>query len=944
MITDSEVMNLDEAQFLVSLALDQLGMVNASIAVVNFLGTNSDVYTKGNNQLRPYTPDELAASREDLENELAHGDYGLLIELINYLWCNPVLRIESVTGLTDFKRSDSSRLFTLSELCGRDVRSEMYKNAMLMFVNTNSEKLIVKYIFTQHFKHYYMLELRNKFAKSADEFRNNDVSENVLSEILVSFAARVERYSANGSYFLKSGNPVAFLKYTLNMFLMSESHGVYGLFNRVCSLTPLQSEDEGYSHLDVASIANAEASSIKNFIYLCYRINYASGLIFTFSQTMLSDIVTHYKESLLKRHGEETLLNTLHTNLPGVSFELYNTEDVLDNSSKIAKLKYRNLICNVMEAAMERGFSQGSLEDVYNQLLEVTNTIPDKDGFRLFVTENSIVSKKSTKSNSEVFKALLDGYTALAELIEFLESSNNTTGVTLFDLPVKIFQDPAYLTRFDSFEEYVAYVDEVTCLVEEVKHDGTRNIEEKDGFYINDKVHSIISSWAPKKVNPIVKMIGNMPIKSFYAALKATDDSSENNEFVEKLGSVSKTFSRVFTQTSYPGVSCTVNDPNSLWFTKDHLNSFNAEYLASYLVEMFVYTNLQTKERTPFIFDNQSNLFRGYGMPLEIMLTAYVSSKVLSSIFSKIGMPVVDDNGMYDWASLNFSDIEAKLIEFTEMNKGSVPSEFPMFAVYTMVFMHILFKNKEIDFSQEVSLTKEEIHEYWLMSTVVEYYLENLYQISKRVQNVNSSNFFLTMVKSVRYTQVLDMDYDSVSTNDLTALFVNGSYSEDTPKYYPIRTESISSYGFNGKEYDTSVMLDTLKVILLFMRDVYGAEEVFNKLVSKIMSSVQYGEDSINRIDENAILLNTLRIASSDVLQRPIVKCSQSLCLLLDATYNEDMYLVKNGRLYKRDYKTLDGNGYSQYYHRSGYVVVITEGNYYHYECRPITDEDLMQI
>lgn len=471
-----EIVNFDDAQFAISIALAQLNEPKAATAVRRFMGTYL-------NNEKPDEVSRLLAKRRHVEEELKRTGKCMVLS---------VLELLNEPGALEITVSCSNSILarkSLHELLKTTTFEAIYQQTMRLLYWYDTRELIMVYMSTQEYVATFVSDLRKRMIKSADGYRNNNLDDQVVYEVLQDFRDWVWRNSTNGAYSTSTCSPIAFLRNAFkSMYAVNDATNFYSILNRSGLNAGLGEESMGATALSFIGVDSNTTSVNIDFVDVADKINRASRLMFNHSdnEEAFYDIFSCYRDRILRSKLEECKRDLVRA-VSGCTFEIMDSANDADaghlgavKNKKAGRIK----LCQVFEPIITNGISQKDVHALYLKALACTDTLSVKDGVRLFSTAKHVT--KHYETNSEMLQIIISGHLAVRDLILYLESERSVS--TIYSFPTIIFRDPRYLRRFQTIEEYVSYYPEVTALIEEVQSDGSRNRPFIGGLYSNDAV------------------------------------------------------------------------------------------------------------------------------------------------------------------------------------------------------------------------------------------------------------------------------------------------------------------------------------------------------------------------------------------------------------------------------------------------------------------------
>lgn len=530
LLTDyyQEAISFEDAKFAIAIALANLAENEASAAVLSYLGTNigSGIAEK-----------DYISQRSVILHELSKFNTGMVQSVIQYFWECPVLTRVNVTS----RVHNYAHTCSLQDLLRVANMNIIYNTTMKLLFETPVKKLILAFVRTSQFKKALYHKIRKDFGLSRDNIRMNNLSDDILSEVLEDFYIWVNNYSSDGSYHASSGTPTPYLLNTFGSFYVNSTAGnIFQIINRKGQDFSLGEGNTTYTDLVGESLN--ERKSL-HFVSICKKICDASFLLFRHGSNDVSfyDIFSYHRDKNL-RVTVNSMSNKFQR-LAGckVDYDDDTTYAVNGFSSSVANKKAGRLaLCDKLEEILTCGIRKEDVYRLYKQLLQITDQQSVKDGARLFSTASH--STRHLESNGQMMQILLDGYLALKELLDYLDAEGCLPGVTVNSFPVEIFRDRMYLRRFKTLEEYVSYVCDVNCLMGEIKLNSDRSKSRDDtGILSNDTVFEIMSS--KKLLNDAVfTELRDMPLSIITNAVTEASGADSDTALFENLLKVSKQY------------------------------------------------------------------------------------------------------------------------------------------------------------------------------------------------------------------------------------------------------------------------------------------------------------------------------------------------------------------------------------------------------------------
>lgn len=523
-----DFLDLAYAQFAIGIVLSQLNESAASKAVIAFKSTYADGSISEEQTAR------LVDERNKLEENFLKTGKNVITGLLEVLQTKEVLPVFDKSGY--YKKKVMVSLGDL--LIDKNCVKKIYRNTMELLRKFSKYELIAVYIDTAEFKETFKRDILRKYSYSADRFRMNDVSDSIVDEIRDDFKREIRANSCNGSYSPISGTPTAFLRNAFNMFY-SRSGNIQRIFNTRGTNADAGGESD-MTTIDFYTLNPTSSAAAFDFIDVANRINRASYLLFDHNGNDVAffDILSCYREEKIrermrqdKRHFD-TFLKGCEVKFVDSSSNLNCGNENTINNKKSSRIE----LCKLFSPIVDKGLSQSELFSYYRKALALTNATDNHDGRRLFTYvdyETGVISGATNhvENNSQMFQIIVSGHLALRELVEYLDK--NRAVASIYNFPTIIFRNKDYLRRFQTIEEYVSYIQDVSPLVEQVRNDSVRRKEFLDGFACNDQVWKYLGDNNLMYDNLFTKLI-SMPLSFIKSAVNDSKVLSKDTEFEQR--------------------------------------------------------------------------------------------------------------------------------------------------------------------------------------------------------------------------------------------------------------------------------------------------------------------------------------------------------------------------------------------------------------------------
>lgn len=517
-----DALDLGYAQFAIGIVLSKLNEPEAAKAVIAFEGS----YVDGEKSVGEQ--EMLLRRRATIEEEIRKTGDNLISGLIKYLTDKKCLYRHDRSGR--YKKVTAVSLREL--LSDVSALSKVYREAMILLSDYGKLNLLVAYMDTDEYRETFKHDVLVKYNLSADGVRRNDLSDSIIAEIHADYKRFIQQNSCNGAYSPITGTPTAFLRNAFNAFF-ARGNSIQKILNTKGTNMDAGGESD-MTLIDFHTIDAKEQQEQFDFIDVANRINRASYLMFSHNHNSVAffDIFSCYREEKMKQRMQQNkrMLNTL---LQGCSIEFEDSASVLNcgNLNTINNKKSSRIaLCKIFSPIVDKGLSQKELYKYYKRAMQLTGETDNHDGRRLFTYVGADGVNSSTshiENNSQMLQIIVNGHLALRELVNYLNRDDSIASI--YNFPAIIFRNQEYLRRFQTIEEYVNYIQDVSPLVEEVRTDIKRSRDVVDGFYSNDII------WKYLGVNNLMndnlfKKLASMPLSFIKSAVNNSETLSKDKE------------------------------------------------------------------------------------------------------------------------------------------------------------------------------------------------------------------------------------------------------------------------------------------------------------------------------------------------------------------------------------------------------------------------------
>lgn len=868
-----DFLNLGEAQFALGLTLAFRGEREASNAVIAFKGT----YVNG--AISPAEADSILKERAGLENSIRSKGCDLITGLINMLATEPVLSTKDNSG--HYSKSVNVTLIDL--LKNKACTGKLYSETMIMLQRYSVNELLAVYVDTEEYKQLFKHDIQKYFGLSADKIRYNDMSDGIINELRADFKRFVFSNSCNGTYSPETGTPAAFLRTAFSFYMKGDR--ITKILNTKGTNMDLGG-DSDMSLIDYHSLNPKKDNAPFDFMDAANKINRASMLLFThnYNDTAFLDIMSCYRDELLRKriHDDKQSLSKY---LQGCDIEFMDSASTLDcgHQNTIANKKSsRVALCKVFSPIVDKGLRQVELYDYYSRAMDVTKETDHHDGRRLFAyvdPKTGICDAKTShkENNSEMFQIIVSGHLALRELIMYLKREDSIA--TVYNFPTIIFRNSDYLRRFQSLEEYVRYIHDVSPLVEEVRNDPDRHADVTDGLFSNDKIWEYLGS-NNLMHDDLFKKLVSMPLSFIKNAVEDSRVISKDKEFEDKFDNLVRYL------YSIQNLIDKYTDNHSL-----------SEYYKS--IEFFRDAVMNPS------FEEKSPLFK-YG----IVLAFYQNFKTVQGIEGK---PFTDENGNYLWTASNLVE---ELSHVSDAMDASISGNDDLLNLYNkQVACRCILISKFYSFLTGRQISKicdwKQTREFLCICELLSEFFRRLYTEGFREVQTKircSKNFsFLLVACMAKYKDIFSVPKIITSSDELTFLYQSGNIS---PMYINGLKDLDECVVCNAER--DSILVQAMNRFIEAFGDDYDACSIGMQLLDHYVSP-KYSADSALQKDDVV-----LREAAEDAAAfergvhadtrlrnwlRGVAEFDEYGYVLIDNhrcdLYGDDTYVLSNGILVK---------------------------------------------
>lgn len=478
--------DFNHIQFAIGLALIKLDCKDAASEVIKFMGTYEDSYIK----LCSDEGTNITAKRRNLLKMLSEKCNGDKIRtMLEYLDDESIRPIYA----SDSRKVKAAYNTTLLQLAHNEhpelTESVVYAETQKIMQDTASNMLLGKYIKTSVYKEIFIHDCRNYIINKLN-YHNGSVSNAILDEEYEHFVEMASSYFLQG-YYYETGTPIAYLRNAFTCYFVRTPQGRFlQILNSKSTTSILGGASNDKSILHYSALEQNTSNELFDFSDVATKICEASRILFEQKDTTVAfnDIFSYYRDSIL-----ENLVDTESTlfkkSLVGVTYTIQKSAvyAAAQNQQAIGnKAKARNEYASVFMPIVDKGLTLQEIHKYWEDALAIT--VRDDvscNGKRLF--DYGTLKVQSIYTNSQKLQIIINGFTALKQLIDYLKRPD--TKATIYNFPEMIFRNSTYIKRFHTLEEYVEYYRDVSKLVNESKMTRVINGERvPDSMRLNDEI------------------------------------------------------------------------------------------------------------------------------------------------------------------------------------------------------------------------------------------------------------------------------------------------------------------------------------------------------------------------------------------------------------------------------------------------------------------------
>lgn len=830
--SSTEEIKLSDIQFLIAIALDYLGELEAA-----------------KKTLRLFSDVEQLELFKEIEARLKNSN-NIVKSFLTELDTNKYYKTRNSSLYKTYKSNCLSELLTVATL------QDIYLQTMRLMVAHNASYYIALYMDTNMWD--------TAFRKNKKALPNGMMSnEDTVLAVKALFKEQIIKDSANGSYNSLTRTPDAFLFYCYNNFFICRKE-FRDILNAKSIMKSTNSDDKR-SIVDKYLDANEEDSYIQgdlDFKDIATKLYEASYSLFNHGNDKgiaYSDLLTWYKnnKSSKVRKDNKKAFERLKQ-----YFILNITDDIITQRSneELKKQNARYKVCEKFGEMLDSGFA---LEDIYPFYLEIVNESDNvsgngKDGLPLYSSAR-FKSKKS--NNAEKFQKHIEGFVALKQLIEYIRSPRNKTGATIFTFPTQIFRDKRLIRRFNSIEEYIVLHEDVISLVNKASTVEKAITINDDGLYNNDIIYDKVSKCLrPNSGSYMDDFVQRALDLNLAQALKSTV-KNEKEIFKELIENPAKMFMEELGSSQYFSHRC--NDYNLLKKANLDISSACVFLLQVCKAGVDCFKNPNSSEIVKqnialTIIKCFDAFFAIADKPIEVDGSSTIGNKDLLELLTEAG---VSEEKYANYLKL-------LLVAFKESS-------------------YIVFNTN----ADDISLIT--IFNLVRIVNSLDHRMLNCYNdIMTGIRDANASyngNYYLCYAEMLYRHKILNFVYPVKEIAQVYP-YLNYPYIVDTEQ---ILADLNDSNIIEIKKRDNSVLLNAINYNLSFHNDLFIFFGNFKKLAEQVLTTSGNAE-GLDPRKAKVLSLMSARIESEEA-KTEFYQILQVFCEKFDCNFDKNGYLMKNG-------------------------------------------------
>lgn len=924
-----ENISFSMAQTLIYIALDYCSQYTAAERLKYFLIPNNYITTFNSGdeiqKLRNhYHLEFLALAKEN------HKSY--LATVIHAFYTQKIIQNGKNRNNVDAEK------VSLLDLNVSISEKELYREVMILM--TSSESIIKLYMRT----HSFFVEFRNwvRVNYSKDDFgRPNDLSESKCYALLQLVISRITKYSEE-TYTVDTLTPDSFIFGTLNLYFKDskDRDGNYADSDVKQFFDTLNSrgQDREISGEDGSSTTALGFYGVNlnrnhtnfNFRDAAIKICKASRELYTHNSKDISfyDIFSRYRDINFPAAKYAKQLSEISRGCTLSKYEFTENFSSVSDQGTLASLrtkeKHRNDYLNIFDKILvSGGVSMREVKMIFDNQISVSKNMVKRENRCIYHVGDTTV--KGDFKNSERFKKIYDGFIALKDLINFINSDENIYGVTIFNFNCSVFRDLKLANAVTDLKSYLEFGDITYELISNVP-------KEFDNILIRPNTEVQKELYGIQTIN-MFALLKNTKLNS----IQKIQELEEKQEKEKTLFYNNISNFRIKVRNFSPDISYLPENYNCISdFTCDYLLRGGSADRTLVEKDLYVAMLFCQKIENPNLAD--PNTF--------VWVSKYLSA--LETLMTLDGVPMLNQYGWYGLNNIevmkdyladvgdNYVDItfEIKQSENSVAKVNTIPGEniYAIDSVYREGFVNLFFSW----FFEE----QEDEIPYWqklrMLFSVNNFLLCLLSELSQVCDILVSykDDPISVYIRMCDHLELLELDLASININRLYRLFNSIRLSYRTGECFsPAEAKKLKKtfdkyltkyYISMFSEHDNKSYYNILKRIHQEMYDAFKPKGSLQDIDLKQQ----------NRLAKISEELTNIYTSYPAEIRNAFFCCDPNILSHFNscATFNDYGFATRKGTLYV----TAKGS----FIHRYGAVItlnVIGEK----YECEPLTETQL---
>lgn len=916
-----KIFSVSDIQFCLGIAVSNAGYNQYATQIIEY---RTHKYYNAHNDItsNPALRMKFQQAREDLENrinalaesEKCSHDYAA----IKWFFTEPFLK-ESRANSSHANTGTTS----LERVLGRSYLEKMYSDVMRMLYTTRKNALITWYIPTSLFKAPFKRALSKAIR---DNIGHADVisrlSDSDFEILRADFAKIYERGLTTSSepFFTETGDPnSALCGDPIQRWYVNNPNAEFQsvLFGRG---QEIDTGDDSVSKLNLKDTEEELNTTSIDFIDLCTKIHKASSILFEHTGHLVYDIFSHHCDRMSNKQITD-FRRSCENIYPGIQFNTSSSSiGECINDTHRGKIVDRLQYADFLDERFSHTVALSDLKVICNQLYKITENVKPDDGRRLFEVDGHRVYQVTNESQR--FEALLNGYTAMYELIDYINKNESRTGISLNDFPVTIFRDSMYLKRFRTFDEYIEGHDIVMKLIDEVKQsdDSSRRKDKFNGFYNNESVDDIFAANSTIRYITEFSILGDKHVSFLSEITHKKRVISMDEELAEKIydSSLNLVSNPVFYST-YPFITENLNG-------SDLVSMREMSYAQCiYMIQEMALANkeiLDQRAETGTVYCDET--YYAYAIQFLYILTRVQEMEM---------HPVSDTEGFFSfsldsmkegiaWAAEHFDELVAE--EDRETVASSMKNTL-VFRMVNLIMCYNTFFDENLSLKDIKDLTEEDINNIFYAYGVLKCYIDKAYNLRYRLSRMalkstgaEAKRLLANSMFSIATDLVDDMDFLSIPSH-VRSSFDWGCLCTKGMDLYMDR-DLLSG----DKEASRRLHARDVRLVEAFnhMLDIFSESvDIFKSLKDGVQAKLGSASKEMDSTQNN--LYDKMETLDREILCNNYLDTDEcyrhsQIVQAVSGHFNQYGFLIKDGAPVSCDYEL-----YKRYYHKRGVACNI---------------------